>query len=62
MATRTIVRNFTSHVKMKNMLSQLSIKRAVNKAKRTNSIVTIRRDELGVIYVVYPNGKIDMRR
>jgi hypothetical protein len=47
---------------MINMLSKLSIKRAVNKAKRTNSIVTIRRDELGVIYVVYPNGKIDMTR
>jgi exosome complex RNA-binding protein Csl4 len=44
------------------MLSELSIKRAVNKAKRTNSIVTIRRDELGVIYVVYPNGRIDMNR
>ena len=62
MVTTVIVRNFTSHVKMIKMLSQLSIKRAVNKAKRTNSIVTIRRDELGVIYVVYPNGKIDMRR
>ena len=62
MVTTVIVRTFTPHVKIKNMLSQLSIKRAVNKAKRTNSIVTIRRDELGVIYVVYPNGKIDMRR
>ena len=44
------------------MLSELSKKRAINKAKKTNSIVTIRRDSLGVIYVVYPNGKIDMRR
>ena len=44
------------------MLSTLSIKRATNKAKRTNSIVTIMDRVLCVTYFFYPNGKIKQLR
>ncbi len=44
------------------MLSELSMKRAINKAKRTNSMVTIMDRVLCVTYFVYPNGTIKQLR
>jgi hypothetical protein len=44
------------------MLSPLTIKRATNKAKRTNSMVTIINRVFGVTYFFYPNGKITQLR
>lgn len=44
------------------MLKELTIKRATNKAKRTNSIVTIMDRVLCVTYFFYPNGKIKQLR
>jgi hypothetical protein len=44
------------------MLSALTIKRATNKAKRTNSMVTIMDRKLAVTYFFYPNGKITQLR
>jgi len=44
------------------MLSELSKKRATNKAKKTNSVVSIMDRVLGVTYFFYPNGKITQLR
>jgi len=44
------------------MLSVLSIKRGINKAKRTNSVVTIMDRVLCVTYFIYPNGTIKQLR
>ena len=40
------------------MLSPLTIKRATNKAKSTNTVVTVQNRQLGMIWVFYPSGKI----